>query len=52
MPSKSYEELLSKISELGRPENPEYEYDEMNMEVIAALLKFLDKRLDDINVCL
>lgn len=49
MPSKSYEELLSKISELGRPENPEYEYDEMNMEVLAALLKFLDKRLDDIN---
>lgn len=49
MPGQSYEELLSKISELGRPENPEHEYDEMNMEVIAVLLNFLQYKLDDVS---
>lgn len=47
MPAPSYEELLSPITELGRPDNPEHEYDEMNMEVIAVLLSFLSKRLDN-----
>lgn len=47
MPPQSYEELLSKIAELGKPENPEHEYMEMNLEVIAALLDFLRIRLDD-----
>ncbi|OTF69829.1 hypothetical protein BLA29_014203, partial [Euroglyphus maynei] len=51
MPSQSYEELLSKIAELGKPENPEHEYMEMNLEVIAALLDFLRIRLDDVSVC-
>ena len=50
MPAKSFEELLSKIAELGKPENPEHEYDEMNMEVIAVLIKFLDSRLDDVRI--
>ena len=48
MPCKSYEELMSKISELGKPENPEFEFDEMNMEVIAILLRFLNSRLDKV----
>lgn len=47
MPEVTYEELLSKIAELGKPENPDHEYDEMNMEVIAVLLKFLNNRLDN-----
>jgi len=51
MPGKSYEELLSKIAELGKPENPEHEYDEMNMEVVVVLLKFLESRLDDVSIC-
>ena len=49
MPPQSYEELLSKIAELGKPENPEHEYMEMNLEVIAALLDFLRIRLDDVS---
>lgn len=48
MPPSSYEELLSPITEMGRPDNPDHEYDEMNMEVIAVLLKFLSKRLDNV----
>ncbi|KAF7492738.1 Synembryn-A [Sarcoptes scabiei] len=47
MPPQSYEELLSKIAELGKPENPEHEYLEMNLEVVASLLDFLKKRLDN-----
>lgn len=48
MPPQSYEELLSKIAELGKPENPEHEYLEMNLEVVASLLDFLKKRLDNV----
>ncbi|KAH9409698.1 PREDICTED: synembryn-A-like [Rhagoletis zephyria] len=47
MPIKSYEELLSNVADLGKPENPEHEYNEMNMEVIAVLCKFLEKRLQE-----
>lgn len=49
MPTQAYEELLSKIAELGKPENPEHEYMEMNLEVIAVLLDFIRKRLDDVS---
>lgn len=48
MPAPSFEELLSPITEMGRPDNPDHEYDEMNMEVIAVLLSFLNKRLDNV----
>lgn len=48
LPPKSYDELLSKVSELGKPENPEHEYNEMNMEVIAVLIKFLETRIEDV----
>ncbi|XP_054152971.1 synembryn-A-like [Oppia nitens] len=47
MPANSFEELLSPITEMGRPDNPDHEYDEMNMEVIAVLVQFLSKRLDN-----
>jgi len=50
MPAPSFEELLSPITELGKPENPDHEYDEMNMEVIAVLLQFLSNRLDSVRV--
>ena len=51
MPLQSFEELLSKIAELGKPENPEHECDEMNVEVIAVLVQFLEKRLEDVSEC-
>ncbi|CAG2183440.1 unnamed protein product, partial [Oppiella nova] len=47
MPAPSFEELLSPVTEMGRPDNPDHEYDEMNVEVIAVLLQFLSKRLDN-----
>ena len=50
MPIKSYEELLSNVADLGKPENPEHEYNEMNMEVIAVLCKFLEKRLQEVRL--
>lgn len=50
MPIKSYEELLSNVADLGKPENPEHEYNEMNCEVIAVLCKFLEKRLQDVSL--
>ncbi|CAG2181502.1 unnamed protein product, partial [Oppiella nova] len=34
MPAPSFEELLSPVTEMGRPDNPDHEYDEMNVEVI------------------
>ena len=48
MPITSLEELVSKVEDLGKPENPEHEYDEMNMEVIAVLLRFFDNRIKDV----
>ena len=50
MPYKSLEELLSNVADLGKPENPEYEFEEMNMEVIAVLLRFFAKRLKEVRV--
>jgi hypothetical protein len=46
MPPLSFEELLSPVTELGKPDNPDHEYDEMNMEVVAVLLQFLSIRLE------
>ena len=48
MPLCSFEELLSPVNEFGKPENPEHEFHEMNVEVIAVLLEFLEKRLDNV----
>jgi Guanine nucleotide exchange factor synembryn len=46
MPPSSFEELLSPVTEIGKPDNPEHEFNEMNMEVIDVMLQFLSKRLD------
>lgn len=49
MPPSSYEELLSPITEIGKPDNPDHQFDEMNVEVISVLLAFLTKRLDQVS---
>lgn len=48
MPPDSYEELLTPLTESAAcvTDNKDFEYDGQNMEAIAALLQFLDKRLD------
>lgn len=46
MPPASFEELLSPVTELGKPDNPAHQYEEMNCEVIAILTDFLDHRLE------
>ena len=47
MPSVSYEELLTPMAEeLGIVDTKEVEFDGKNMEAIAVLLEFLDRRLD------
>lgn len=46
LPSSCYEELLVPIEEIGRIDNPKYEYEDKNVEAIAVLLEFLDKRLE------
>lgn len=45
MPSLCYEELLAPVEEIGKIDNPMYEFDDMNVEAVAMLLDFLDKRL-------
>jgi hypothetical protein len=49
MPPSSFEELLSPITEIGKPDNPDHEFNEMNMEVIDVMLQFLSKRLDSVS---
>ena len=45
-PPRCYEELLVPIHEIGRIDNPKYEYEDMNVEALVVLLEFLDRRLD------
>ncbi|XP_053214630.1 synembryn-A-like [Panonychus citri] len=46
IPSYCYEELLVPIEEIGRIDNPRYEYEDMNVEAISVLLEFLERRFD------
>lgn len=45
MPLSCYEELLVPVEEIGKIDNPLYEYDDMNVEAVGVLMEFLDKRL-------
>ncbi|KAI1309411.1 Synembryn-A [Halotydeus destructor] len=45
MPLSCYEELLVSVEEIGRIDNPLYEYEDTNVEAVAVLLEFLGKRL-------
>lgn len=45
MPSSTYEELLVPVEEIGKIDNPLYEYEDTNVEAVAVILEFLDKRL-------
>jgi len=46
IPSKCFEELLVPIPEIGILDNPKYEYEDKNVEAIAVLVEFLEKKLD------
>lgn len=46
IPAKCFEELLVPIPEIGVLDNPKYEYEDKNVEAIAVLVEFLEKRLD------
>ena len=45
MPTTTFEELLVPVEEIGKIDNPLYEYEDMNVEAVAVILEFLDKRL-------
>lgn len=45
MPSSAYDELIVPVEEIGKIDNPMYEYEDSNVEAIAVLLEFLEKRL-------
>ena len=45
MPPSCYDELLVPVEEIGLIDNPLYEYEDMNVEAIAVMVDFLDKRL-------
>lgn len=45
MPTSTYEELLVPVEEIGKIDNPLYEYEDINVEAIAVILEFLEKRL-------
>lgn len=46
MPSSAYDELIVPVEEIGgKIDNPMYEYDDFNVEAIAVLVEFLEKRL-------
>lgn len=44
-PPRCFDELLVPVHEIGRLDNPRYEYEDMNVEALAVLLDFLDRRL-------
>ena len=46
IPAKCFEELLVPIPEIGVLDNPKYEYEDKNVEAIAVLVEFLEKKLD------
>lgn len=46
IPAKCFEELLVPIPEIGVIDNPKYEYEDKNVEAIAVLVEFLEKKLD------
>lgn len=46
IPPKCFEELLVPIPEIGVLNNPKYEYEDKNVEAIAVLVEFLEKKLD------
>lgn len=50
IPPTCYEELLVPIEEIGHINNPKYEYGAMNVEAIAVLLEFLERRLEKVSV--
>ena len=45
MPESAYDELIVPVEEIGKIDNPIYEYEDFNVEAIAVLIEFLDKRL-------
>lgn len=48
IPKSCYDDLLVPIEEIGKINNPKYEYDKMNVEAIAVLLEFLEIRLQKV----
>lgn len=46
IPAKCFEELLVPIPEIGVLDNPKYEYEDKNVEAVAVLVEFLEKKLD------
>lgn len=52
MPHTCFDELLVPVEEIGLIDNPLYEYEDSNVEAIAVLVEFLEKRLIPIDkVC-
>lgn len=45
MPASAYDELIVSVEEIGKIDNPMYEYDDFNVEAIAVLVEFLEKKL-------
>lgn len=45
MPTTTFDELLVPVEEIGKIDNPLYEYEDTNVEAIAVILEFLEKRL-------
>jgi len=50
MPSSTYEELLVSVEEIGKIGNPKYEYEDTNVEAVAVILDFLERRLSHFNL--
>lgn len=50
MPSSTYEELLVPVEEIGKIGNPKYEYEDTNVEAVAVILDFLERRLSHFNL--
>lgn len=46
MPPSSFEELLIPLNEVTKGDN-DYEYEDYNVEAIAVLLEYLDRKLDN-----
>jgi hypothetical protein len=45
MPTTTFDELLVPVEEIGKIDNPLYEYEDTNVEAIAVILEFMEKRL-------